>query len=222
MGLSNYIASSRISQSGVCTSSTRPASPYEGQVIYETDTDRVLVWNASAWVAPNSQTSNPPGLELVSSQNFTTSDPLDLTGIFNANYTNYRLNLTYFGSVATNLNMNFFSGTNTLFSGNAYFRYGYSVNAGGITNRTVATSTTLNVSIHQTSSAQQTSVEMMFFHPNSNSQRKYMYSQFFDAQTGDAYYLQNQIVDNTAFTGLRFDAASGSITGTIRVYGYRN
>lgn len=51
MGLSNYIPSSRLSQAGVCTSTTRPASPYEGQMIYETDTDKVLVWNGSAWYA---------------------------------------------------------------------------------------------------------------------------------------------------------------------------
>jgi len=55
MGLSNYTPSSRISQSGVCTSSTRPATPYEGQVIYETDTDRVLYFNGSAWVAQNAE-----------------------------------------------------------------------------------------------------------------------------------------------------------------------
>jgi hypothetical protein len=50
MALSNYLPNSRISQAGVCTSSTRPVSPYEGFVIYETDTDRVLVYNNSAWV----------------------------------------------------------------------------------------------------------------------------------------------------------------------------
>jgi hypothetical protein len=33
----------------VCTSTTRPASPFEGQAIYETDTDKVLVYNGSAW-----------------------------------------------------------------------------------------------------------------------------------------------------------------------------
>lgn len=49
MGLSNYVPSSRISQAGVCTSTTRPAGPYEGQIIYETDTDRTLVWNGSSW-----------------------------------------------------------------------------------------------------------------------------------------------------------------------------
>jgi len=43
----------------ICTSTTRPASPFEGQTIYETDTDRKLVWNASAWVAPQ-VVSTPP------------------------------------------------------------------------------------------------------------------------------------------------------------------
>ena len=39
---------------GVCTSTTRPSNPYEGQMIYETDTDKVLVYNGTAWIFPNS------------------------------------------------------------------------------------------------------------------------------------------------------------------------
>ena len=34
---------------GVCTSTTRPTAPYEGQTIYETDTDMVAIWNGTAW-----------------------------------------------------------------------------------------------------------------------------------------------------------------------------
>jgi len=34
---------------GVCTSSNRPATPFEGQMIYETDTDVLAIWNGSAW-----------------------------------------------------------------------------------------------------------------------------------------------------------------------------
>ena len=34
---------------GVCTSTTRPTAPYEGQMIYETDTDMLGVWNGSSW-----------------------------------------------------------------------------------------------------------------------------------------------------------------------------
>jgi len=49
MGITNQVPSSRLIQPGVCTSTTRPASPYEGQAIYETDTDKVLYWSGSAW-----------------------------------------------------------------------------------------------------------------------------------------------------------------------------
>jgi hypothetical protein len=34
---------------GVCTSTTRPQAPFEGQMIYETDTDMVAIWNGTAW-----------------------------------------------------------------------------------------------------------------------------------------------------------------------------
>jgi len=34
---------------GVCTSTTRPTAPYEGQMIYTTDLDTLEIWNGSAW-----------------------------------------------------------------------------------------------------------------------------------------------------------------------------
>lgn len=46
MGISNVSNGLR---SGVCTSTTRPSAPYEGQMIYETDTDMVAIWNGTAW-----------------------------------------------------------------------------------------------------------------------------------------------------------------------------
>lgn len=49
MPISSFSAPSAIAKPGVCTSSTRPASPYEGQVIYETDTDLLYVWVGSSW-----------------------------------------------------------------------------------------------------------------------------------------------------------------------------
>lgn len=56
MPLSNYIPSSAITKPGVCTSSTRPATPYQGQVIYETDTANTLVWNGAGWYQMSSST----------------------------------------------------------------------------------------------------------------------------------------------------------------------
>jgi hypothetical protein len=34
----------------ICTSTTRPSSPFEGMEIYETDTDQTLIYNGSVWV----------------------------------------------------------------------------------------------------------------------------------------------------------------------------
>ena len=34
---------------GVVTSTNRPANPYDGMMIYETDTNLVRIWNGSAW-----------------------------------------------------------------------------------------------------------------------------------------------------------------------------
>jgi len=49
-------------RSGVCTSTTRPTAPYEGQMIYETDTDKVLVWNGSAWLYSATPQTTEPGV----------------------------------------------------------------------------------------------------------------------------------------------------------------
>ena len=57
MPLSSVIGASSILRPGVCTSTTRPASPFEGQTIYETDTDRLATWDGSAWVAYVRQTA---------------------------------------------------------------------------------------------------------------------------------------------------------------------
>jgi len=62
MPLSSVVGAQSIVKPGVCTSSTRPASPFEGQMIYETDTDAVKVWDGSAWVgAVNAASLNGVG-----------------------------------------------------------------------------------------------------------------------------------------------------------------
>jgi hypothetical protein len=56
MPFSSVLGASSVIKPGVCTSSTRPSVPYEGQLIYETDTDLLKSWNGSSWVtmAPSS------------------------------------------------------------------------------------------------------------------------------------------------------------------------
>ena len=109
-------------RTGVCTSTNRPTTPYEGQVIYETDTDKVFVWNGTAWVIPNSPTTNPTGLELITTCTATSAGGTSATasgGIvtlgtsntsvtvsnaFSATYDNYKIILSG-GSSAGDANL---------------------------------------------------------------------------------------------------------------------
>jgi hypothetical protein len=66
-------------QPGVCTSSTRPTSPFTGQYIFETDTLNTLVYNGTAFVCLTPQSStqdasvnNPSGTTFAASSG---SDP---------------------------------------------------------------------------------------------------------------------------------------------------
>lgn len=87
MGLSNAYGTGSL-RPGVCTSTSRPGSPFEGQLIYETDTDLVQAWNGSGWKSLGNLKASTNGsvLQVVSTtktDTFTTSSttPTDVTGL---------------------------------------------------------------------------------------------------------------------------------------------
>jgi len=214
MGLSNYLASSRISQSGVCTSTTRPASPYEGQVIYESDTDRVLVWNASAWVAPNSTTVKPPGLELVKTQTVGTGvSSLTVTDAFSANYDSYKITYTG-GSSSTNGNISFaFTGSPAGWTGNiifANFASGVPASIGA------STVTQCDYIASSNSLAPQANIDIQnpFLAIPSYASGVYIDA----SNAGRAQYVHTV---STSYTGFILATPGAWTGGIIRVYGYR-
>ena len=69
-------------KTGVCTSSTRPASPFEGQTIYETDTDLVKSYNGTAWVQQTAGVVQVKSTTVTASTFSTSSSSLvDITGL---------------------------------------------------------------------------------------------------------------------------------------------
>lgn len=53
MGISQQIGASSLIKAGVIDNTAgRPASPYEGQIIYQKDTDEILAYNGSSWTRP--------------------------------------------------------------------------------------------------------------------------------------------------------------------------
>ena len=124
MGISNTIPPSRLIQPGVCTSSTRPTTPFEGQAIFETDTDRMYIWNGTAWVIPNSPAQNPSGLELVKQQtigNNVTS--IVVADAFSAVYDNYRILIskTLVSGVGDSAYLKLNNSTGSTYSSNGFY-----------------------------------------------------------------------------------------------------
>lgn len=50
MGIASFSGASSVIKPGVVTSSTRPSSPFVGQLIYDTTISQTLAWNGSAWI----------------------------------------------------------------------------------------------------------------------------------------------------------------------------
>jgi hypothetical protein len=157
---------------------------------------------------------------LIKSQTFTTQDPFDLTGVFSSDFRNYKIMLEIKGSATAALNAQFLSGTNTPYTLTNYYRYGFYV-SGASTFNGFSQANQANMFITNVSTANNSPVEMTVFAPNVTD-RTYLMLQAFDPSSGLQIMLHHQVDASTQFTGMRFDAASGSVSGLIRVYGLRD
>jgi hypothetical protein len=79
MGITQNTGASSLIKPGVIDSAAaRPASPFEGQMVYQKDTDQIFVWNGTAWVCLTPQSAVVNTLESTASTsytNLTTSGP---------------------------------------------------------------------------------------------------------------------------------------------------
>ena len=224
MGITQNTGASSLIKPGVIdNTAARPASPYEGQVIFQKDTDQLLVWNGTTWVIPNSPAQNPQGLELIKTQSFSAVTPyLDMTSIFSDDYVSYKIMINGYGTAFTTLSMQFLSGTNTPLTSGDYYRYGIRATGGGsfVSLNSFGTGNG-QIGVIANNSTQKTLIEMTIGNTRNTSSRKYIYCQSFDPANGDALWMQFQVVSTLLFTGLRFTPDSGSFTGEIQIYGYR-
>ncbi len=216
MPISNYLAPSAIAKPGVCTFSTRPASPYEGQVIYETDTDRTLVWNGSAWVFLSTSTANPVGLELVKTQTIgSTVTTVTVTDAFSSTYDNYLVTVNG-GTATTNTPLNFRCGTTA-----TGYRFSYLYT--GLNSTPSAVGTVTGTSIDYVGFINTTGFNASFSvcSPYLSSPTIVMGA---GGATGNyAGHVTGIEPNNTSFTSFTLVVSAGTATGgTIRVYGYRN
>lgn len=163
---------------------------------------------------------NAVGMWLIKSETFTTADPYNLTSVFSSTYRNYQIIMDVKGSANSALYAQFLSGTTTPFTSALYYRYGFYVTGAG-TYTPFSASLQTEMFVTNTSTTYESPIVMTVLRPNI-SNRPYVFIQSFDPNAGLAIHVQHQVDTTTQFTGIRFDAASGSVTGRVRVYGYRD
>jgi hypothetical protein len=214
MPITSQIGSSSQIKPGVCTSTTRPASPFTGQVIFETDTNKMLVWNTNAWVMPNSPAQDPPAMGLIASATLGSSGAT-ISNCFTSTYSGYRVIL---------------HGITTAVAGGLYFQLqsgatpsitGYS--AGGIYRLFAGSggdTPSANAAYWVPLTASPIpclSVTDIFNPAVATSTTMTNLASNYDA----AYFLAGVHQVNTAYDGLKISAAQTITGGTVTVYGYR-
>lgn len=217
MGISGYLPSSRISQAGVVAdTANRPASPYEGQVLYQKDTNQLLVYDGSAWVMI-ADTDEPSGMQLVKTQTIGSAvSSVTVTNAFSSTYDNYLITITGgASSVGDNGRLKLGSSTSQHYGLVMYASYalpGTYAGAGDVNAaqfsfcwRTLTTSLYAHIVVSSPYLSEVTYIEGTWVADTAAGK----YAGFHDS--------------TTSFTDFTLAPQSGTLTGgTIRVYGYRN
>ena len=219
MGISQQIGASSLIRPGVIdNTAARPASPYEGQVIFQKDTDQLLVWNGTAWVIPNQTTQNPEGLDLVKSQTVGTAvSSIVVTDAFSSTYDNYLVKFsggTQSDSVDIKMNL-----------GSSVTGYYGFLTYGDTSSSAIAGANTSNQTyfawIGGGLSGQASHAQFELLNPFLSIYTKIRNASY---QNTNGYgTMQGEHRVASSYTGFTITPGSGTLTGgTVRVYGYRN
>jgi hypothetical protein len=182
-------------------------------MIYETDTNRVLVWDNAAWVMI-ADTDEPPGLQLIKTQTIGSAvSTIAVSDVFSATYDNYRIQITnanYSVLCGVRVQMNNSTGS-TYSTGNMNIAY---------TSASITTEVSSNSTLWSIATGQGlTGIVLEIINPF-NSVATHMVSQ----SAADTYvsWRSGRDSSSTSNTGFTISMTGGTVTGgTIAVYGYR-
>jgi hypothetical protein len=203
---------------GVCTSSTRPTAPYEGQMIYETDTDLTYIWGGSAWQQVSGGTAvGNSGLVYIKSQTIGSGvSSVTVSSAFSADYDNYRIVVNN-GVNSTNAVMQLALGSSTT----AYYEI---LNYAGYSSATTPLSAGSNNAAlfnyvgYCTASSLSASFDLINVFAAKNTQ--YHAAAWCALTAAGSSSGVHQVA--SSFTAFTLSPGSGTFTGgTITVYGYR-
>ena len=156
----------------------------------------------------------------IASTTFSGSSGVEMQNCFSSTYDNYEVHLTYYGSAGTNTNYQLMTATNTKDGSATYNRYGFYWLA-GLTAFDSASQVQFFVANHGTTAGSYSNAQSTFFRPNVASVKTEVRHRAYSGDSNLTVYLDETTTATTAYTGLYLFPGSGTITGTITVYGYR-
>ena len=225
MGITQNTGASSLIKPGVIdNTAARPASPYEGQVVFQKDTDQLLVWNGTAWVIPNSPAQNPQGLEFITSGTLS-GTTTQFQGCFTSTYDNYLILLDkIFFSAGADLYYNFMSGASVNSGAEYYWGFlGYAIdttgkNSNASTGQTSGfTGITASVGNDILSSATLNVFGPTLSQRSLITSNAYSYPAQFAMRFGATHHN-----GSNQFTGIQFGTlTSATMGGRATIYGYR-
>ena len=202
---------------GVCTSTTRPTAPYEGQMIYETDTDLTYVWGGSAWQQVSGGTAvGNSGLVYVKSQTIGSGvASVTVSDAFSATYDNYKIVINGGTTTAqTSISLVLGSSTSTYYGAYIYANYSTGAVSGAAIN-------------NQASFIYAAGADINYINCNIELQNPFV-AKFTTIQALTITYANNRGTavgeheTASSFTAFTLAPFTGTLTGgTITVYGYR-
>jgi len=213
---------------GVTTSSNRPATPFEGQMIYETDTDLTYIYGGSAWQQVSGGTAvGNSGLVYITQATVTGSSSLSFNNCFSSTYLNYRVVGNITASASTN---KFYYAYRLSGSDARTAQYNWVTNAIYMSGGSAGTSTIggqnateAGIGYKHSTAGYGTGFVIDFYSPFSTGQHKSATHQATNSgasvdvtQGGSSYQL------STSYDGFTLISESGTMTISAKVYGYRN
>ena len=228
MPLSTVLGAQSLIKPGVCTTATRPSSPYTGQMIYDTTVSQALVWNGTAWavqspglapiiptsIAATGGTSSLSG----ATATFTGTSTISLNGIFTATYNAYRIVIEALPSANCSFRGRLrVAGTDNSANNYAYGAPQISYSAGTMTANAYGATDPVIV-FGQFTTANTSALFLDIAGAYSSSKRTNWSSRISSATYTDI--CGGQMTVSTSYDGITFFPETGTFTGTVTAYGY--
>jgi hypothetical protein len=206
---------------GTAARSSAIATPTTGMTSYIGVTGTATIpqietYTGSAW-------QTPYGMTLVNTTTFTTATSVSINNVFNTNYAHYRIVFDTAMSTATNLSLRFRSAGSDISTTNYFWHFASTISGGSGYGTAGFGNSQTSFIMTQADVATPVAGSFDIFNPYVALNKRFngivTYGSSVNHQGGQAFCGVNT---TALYDGLTLFMPTGTITGNIRIYGYRN